>query len=68
MDSNVIGSYNNGNYNVILLKDGTKIRCNNADELIPDGFESCDMKIALIVMKTANQTVINAIPQNGLHC
>ena len=45
MDSNVIGSYNNGNYNVILLKDGTKIRCNNADELIPSGFESCDMKI-----------------------
>ena len=45
MDSNVIGSYNNGNYNVILLKDGTKIRCNNADELIPSGFESCDLKI-----------------------
>ena len=45
MESNVIGSYNNGNYNVILLKDGTKIRCNNADELIPASFESCDMKI-----------------------
>lgn len=45
MEPNVIGSYNNGNYNVILLKDGTKIRCNNADELIPTSFESCDMKI-----------------------
>ena len=43
--SNVIGSYNNGNYNVILLDDGTKIRCNNAEWLIPDSVESCDVKI-----------------------
>ncbi len=41
----VIGSYENGNYQVVLLEDGTKIRHNNKDNLTPAFPESIDMKI-----------------------
>ena len=42
---NVIGKYRNGNYSVIMLSDGTKIRETEADEFIPAFAENCDMKI-----------------------
>lgn len=37
--------YKNGNYNVRLLADGTKIRETNEDEFIPSFAENCDVKI-----------------------
>lgn len=41
-----IASYKNGNYNVLLLEDGTKIRYNNEDELIPEFYENIDLCIS----------------------
>jgi len=41
----VIGSYNNGNYHVIIFDDGTKIRENNLDFFKADFPESMDIKI-----------------------
>lgn len=37
--------YKNGNYTVIILNDGTKIRQTNDDEFIPSFAENCDVKI-----------------------
>ena len=42
----LLGSYKNGNYNVLMFEDGTKIRMNNEDELIAAFPESIDMKIS----------------------
>jgi hypothetical protein len=41
----ILGKYKNGNYQVIILADGTKIRFNNEDHLTPDFPESMDIKI-----------------------
>ena len=41
----VLGKYKNGNYAVIMLEDGTKIRYNPLDHFKPDFPESIDMKI-----------------------
>lgn len=41
----IISSYRNGNYNVLLLNDGTKIRFNNLDNLTPSFAENIDIKI-----------------------
>lgn len=42
----MIATYNNGNYRVLLnLEDGSKIRWNHEDTLIPDRPESMDVKI-----------------------
>lgn len=40
-----IGKYRNGNYSVIMLEDGTKIRFTNDDEMIPAFAENCDVKL-----------------------
>lgn len=40
-----LGVYKNGNYNVRLLADGTKIRETEEDEFIPAFAENCDCKI-----------------------
>lgn len=40
-----LGVYKNGNYNVRLLTDGTKIRETEEDEFIPAFAENCDCKI-----------------------
>lgn len=40
-----IGVYDNGNYHVALLKDGTKIRYNDLDGFVPEKPESIDLKI-----------------------
>ena len=42
---NLIGTYKNGNYNVQIFDDGTKIRENDLDNLTPDFAESCDVKL-----------------------
>jgi hypothetical protein len=42
---NLLGKYQNGNYRVMLLEDGTKIRYNNLDNLTPDFAESMDVKL-----------------------
>lgn len=41
----IIGRYKNGNYEVTLLSDGTKIRENGLDFLEPAFAENCDVKI-----------------------
>ena len=41
----MLGRYRNGNYSVILLSDGTKIRRTEEDEFIPAFAENCDVKI-----------------------
>lgn len=41
----VIGLYKNGNYKVMLMSDGTKIRKTNDNEFIPSFAENCDCKI-----------------------
>ena len=41
----LLGKYKNGNYDVLIFSDGTKIRYNNEDKLIPDRPESMDILI-----------------------
>ena len=41
----LLGKYQNGNYKVMLLEDGTKIRYNDLDNLTPDFAESMDVKL-----------------------
>lgn len=41
----LLGTYKNGNYNVSLFDDGTKIRENDLDSLVPDFPENIDLKI-----------------------
>lgn len=40
-----LGQYQNGNYLVIVFDDGTKIRYNKKDSLVPSTIESMDIKI-----------------------
>ena len=42
---NIIAKYDNGNYKVVLMDDGTKIRYNNLDNLTPSFAESIDCTI-----------------------
>lgn len=41
----IIGNYKNGNYDVTMLHDGTKIRHTEGDEFIPEFPENADVKI-----------------------
>lgn len=41
----VLGHYKNGNYQVTILQDGTKIRRTDEDEFIPEFPENADVKI-----------------------
>lgn len=43
--ADVLGTYQNGNYTVTIYSDGTKVRENDLDSLIPDKPESIDIKI-----------------------
>ena len=45
MTAKLLGKYKNGNYTVMMLEDGTKIRYNNLDNLTPDFSESMDVKL-----------------------
>ena len=42
---NILGRYQNGNYTVTILKDGTKIRYNTLDFFAPEKPDSMDVKI-----------------------
>lgn len=42
----MISNYQNGNYKVVIFDDGTKIRFNDKDSLIPSFPESMDVKIS----------------------
>ena len=42
---NILGTYKNGNYNVTIYSDGTKVRENNLDNLTPAFAENCDCTI-----------------------
>ena len=42
---NILGRYQNGNYTVTILRDGTKIRYNTLDFFAPEKPESMDVKI-----------------------
>ena len=41
----IIGEYKNGNYNVRIYEDGTKVRFNDLDHFNPAFAENCDVKI-----------------------
>ena len=41
----LLGKYVNGNYKVMLMSDGTKIRYNDLDNLTPEFAESMDVKL-----------------------
>jgi len=41
----ILGKYKNGNYDVTIYEDGTKIRENDLDNLTPSFAESCDVTI-----------------------
>jgi len=41
----LLGRYKNGNFRVVILDDGTKIRETNDDEFVPDFAENMDIKI-----------------------
>lgn len=45
MGNKIIGSYKNGNYEVIILEDGTKIRITEDEKFVPTRLESTDCKI-----------------------
>jgi hypothetical protein len=45
MDKQLLYNYRNGNYNVKIYSDGTKIRETDEDEFIPAFAENCDVKI-----------------------
>lgn len=41
----LLGKYKNGNYDVMIFNDGTKIRETEEDEFIPSFSENCDVKL-----------------------
>ena len=41
----ILGEYKNGNYNVRIYEDGTKVRFNDLDNFTPTFAENCDVKI-----------------------
>lgn len=44
-NSLILGRYKNGNYDVVIFKDGTKVRSTEAKEFIPNFPENADVKI-----------------------
>lgn len=58
--------YKNGNYNVYLFNDGTKIRYTQDDELIPDRAESIDLTITERCKMQCNFCYANCTP-SGKH-
>lgn len=62
----VLTKYKNGNYNVILLEDGTKIRYNSLDSLVPSFAESIDCSITTKCDGGCNFCYLNCTEQ-GKH-
>lgn len=66
MNNNVLGTYFNGNYNVTIYEDGTKIRENNLDNLTPSFAESCDCTITYRCDNNCDFCYMGCTP-NGKH-
>ena len=62
----LLGSYKNGNYNVLLFEDGTKIRHNNENELIAAFPESIDLKISNRCNMVCSQCHEESVPDGAL--
>lgn len=62
----LLGSYKNGNYTVKIFDDGTKIRYNDKQMLIPDTVESVDLKITNMCDMGCKMCHEDSIP-NGKH-
>lgn len=63
---NVIGRYQNGNYTVTILSDGTKIRENELDFFAPEKPESMDIKITNCCEMACPYCHENSTP-DGIH-
>lgn len=63
---NIIGKYQNGDYTVTLLSDGTKIRENDLDSFSPEKPESMDVKITNCCEMACPYCHENSTP-DGLH-
>lgn len=42
---NMLGAYKNGNYDVLIFKDGTKVRSSDYENFIPNRIEAMDCLI-----------------------
>ena len=62
----LLAQYRNGNYNVRLFSDGTKIRYNDLDNLTPDFAESCDVSITTVCNGGCNFCYLDC-SENGQH-
>lgn len=62
----ILTTYRNGNYKVVLLKDGTKIRYNNEDNLHASFAESIDCTITTVCDGGCRYCYLNCNP-NGKH-
>ena len=58
---NIIGRYQNGNYTVTILSDGTKIRENDLDNLTPAFAENCDVKLLIDAMEVVSIATKDAL-------
>ena len=61
-----IGSYKNGNYKVLIFSDGTKIRYNKEDTLIPSRPESFDIKITNRCQGSGSATGSSYVTDDGV--
>lgn len=62
----VLGQYKNGNYDVIIFSDGTKIRKNDLDSFEPEYPESMDIKITNSCDRMCSFCHEASVP-NGVH-
>lgn len=62
----VIGKYGNGNYEVVMFSDGSKMRYNNLDYFTPEKPESIDLKISNRCFHGCPQCHENSTP-SGKH-
>lgn len=63
---NKIGSYKNGNYNVTIFNDGTKIRFTEDDEFFPNFAESCDVQISNRCYRNCPYCYANCTPDGKI--
>lgn len=66
MEERLIGKVHNGNYDIMIYSDGTKVRRNSLDCFIPDKPESLDYKITNMCDRGCPFCHEGSVP-NGLH-
>ena len=64
--SELLGEYKNGNYNVRIYSDGTKIRETEEDDFIPEFPECMDVNISTVCHNNCDWCYANCSP-NGKH-